>query len=296
MKLSATLLNCQICCFERLAEGIAEVPDNSMVRRGKLMIRRRLSPAKERSLKNYSNDWLNRLCRLSGKSTTPASAPRIPSPRLKAGDLVRVRSREEIEGTLNHWRQMRGCTFMAEMAEYCGTIQRVFKSMKRFVDERDLKIKKSAGIILLEAVMCNGTAEFGSCDRSCLHFWREEWLEKLQEGQGSVSGISSDNRAAGGFVKVRPLNEIEATLDQNRRKGGCTFLPEMAKYCGTVQRILKPVSRFVDERDLKVKKSNGIVVLEGVMCNGTPELLNCDRCCHLLWRKEWLEKVDMETP
>jgi len=67
------------------------------------------------------------------------------------------------------------------MAEYCGTTQRVLKLMKRFVDERDLRVKKSSGIILLEGVMCKGTADFGSCDRSCFYFWREEWLEKVDE-------------------------------------------------------------------------------------------------------------------
>jgi hypothetical protein len=51
--------------------------------------------------------------------------------------------------------------------------------MKQFVDERDLRVKKVSGIILLEDVRCQGTAEFGSCDRSCLYFWREEWLEKI---------------------------------------------------------------------------------------------------------------------
>jgi hypothetical protein len=66
------------------------------------------------------------------------------------------------------------------MEQYCGTTQRVFRRMERFVDERDLRVKKSRGIVLLEGVMCEGTAEFGPCDRSCLVFWREEWLEKLE--------------------------------------------------------------------------------------------------------------------
>ena len=54
-----------------------------------------------------------------------------------------------------------------------------FKPLARFVDERDLRVKKSSGIVLLEGVRCQGTADFGRCDRSCLLFWREEWLEKV---------------------------------------------------------------------------------------------------------------------
>jgi hypothetical protein len=89
---------------------------------------------------------------------------------------------------------------------------------------------------------------------------------------------------------VRSLEEIEATLDRNRQHKGCTFLAQMAKYCGTIQEVLKPMNRFVDERDLRVKKSSGIVLLQNVMCNGTSESVKCDRCCHLLWREEWLER------
>ena len=68
---------------------------------------------------------------------------------------------------------------MPEMVEYCNTEQRVHKVMQRFVDERDLRVKKVNGIILLEGVLCQGTADFGSCDRSCFFFWRQEWLEKI---------------------------------------------------------------------------------------------------------------------
>jgi hypothetical protein len=182
MKLEETKLNCQIPCFGLIAEGIAEVPRESLKRREKIMIRRRLSPTRERAFKNYTNNLLNRFYELTGRSTKPSSPPATASsPQLQAGDWVRVRSLAEIKATLNNWRQLKGCTFMPEMAEFCGTTQRVLKPMSRFVDERDLRVKKSSGIILLEGVMCQGTAEFGSCDRSCFYFWREEWLEKVDE-------------------------------------------------------------------------------------------------------------------
>jgi hypothetical protein len=130
-----------------------------------------------------SNELLVRFASPIGKNKMPV-APTTdvipPAPmKLTPGDLVRVRSREEIEATLNHWRQLKGCTFMPEMRSYCGTTQRVLKVMERFVDERDLRIKKCKGIVLLEGVMCQGTADFGRCDRSCLIFWREEWLEAM---------------------------------------------------------------------------------------------------------------------
>ncbi len=292
MKLDETLLNCQIPCLQHVAEGIVKVPSESLGRRAKLMVRRRMSPGRERAFKNYTNNRMNRFCQLTGRSTKPkVSLPKGTLNGLQAGDWVRVRSLKEIETTLNHWNQVKGCAFMSEMAEFCGTNHRVLKHMKRFVDERDLLIKKSSGIILLEGVMCQGTAEFGSCDRACFHFWREEWLEKVDGPGDSPPGISSDRLQAGDWVRVRSLDEIEATFNHGKQVNGCAFMPEMAEHCGTKQLVLKPLKRFVDEHDLRVKKASGIILLEGVMCQGAAEFGSCDRSCYYLWREEWLEKV-----
>lgn len=292
MKLEETKLNCQISCLEHIAEGLAEVPQESLSRRLKLAVRRRLSPSRERKFKNYTNDRMNRFCELTGKHLKPFSFPRVSTERLRTGDWVRVRPLEEIEDTLNHWKQVRGCAFMPEMAKYCGTIQRVIKSMKMFVDERDLKIKKSNGIILLEGAKCQGTSDFGSCDRSCFHFWREEWLEKIDEQSSSIESLSSESTETNGWVRVRSLEEIEATLDNRKQSKGCAFMPEMAEYCGTTQRILNPLRRFFDERELRVKKSKGIFLLDGVMCGGEADFGSCDRACFYLWREEWLENTN----
>jgi len=179
MEAQGSQINCQIPGLQRVAEGLAEVPPESLARRLKLLIRRRMVPDSERTFKTVTNDLMNRLGKLMGRGAKPSVPPASASAaHLKAGDLVRVRSREEIEATLNHWRQLRGCTFMPEMARCCGTTQRVLKPMERFVDERDLRVKRSRGIVLLEGICCQGTADFGRCDRSCLLFWREEWLEK----------------------------------------------------------------------------------------------------------------------
>jgi hypothetical protein len=171
---------CQMPDLGRISAGIAGVPPQSLSRRAKLMLRRHLSPSSERRLKRYTNDLVDWWYRITGRAgrapgPTSGSAP----VRLQVGDRVRVRTQEEISTTLDHWRQLRGCTFMPEMARYCGTSQQVLKPLERFVDERDLRVKKSKGIVLLEGVTCEGTAAFGRCDRSCFLFWRVEWLEKI---------------------------------------------------------------------------------------------------------------------
>ncbi len=100
---------------------------------------------------------------------------------LKPGDFVRVKSAKEIRMTLDRWNQLQGCGFMEEMWPHCGTTQRVLKRVERFLDERDYLVKKCKGIVLLENVLCQGTKDFGRCDRSCHIFWREEWLEKIED-------------------------------------------------------------------------------------------------------------------
>ena len=183
MELQEGQLDCQIPSLQRLSDGKAETPRASLSRRLKLVVRRHLSPGRERTFKRVTNELMNRFGSWRGRAAKPSVVPSsTPSSALtlKPGDVVRVRPSAEVEATLNHWRQLKGCTFMPEMAQYCGTNQRVLKLMERFVDERDLRVKRSKGIVLLEGVLCQGTADFGRCDRSCHLFWREEWLEKIE--------------------------------------------------------------------------------------------------------------------
>jgi hypothetical protein len=171
---------CQTRCWPGVSEGNADVASRSLRSRLKLTLKRRLSPRVKRSLKMHSNRLINWLSGLTGKSNAaPARATYPPTARLKAGDPVRVRSREEIQATLDSWNELRGCLFMEDMWQYCGTTQRVLKPVERFVDERDYRVKKGRGIVLLEGLICQGTPDYGRCDRACFFFWREEWLEKI---------------------------------------------------------------------------------------------------------------------
>ena len=119
---------------------------------------------------------------------------------LQPGDLVRVRSAAEIQATLNKWHQLKGCRFLEEMRPYCNTIQRVFKRVEKFLDEREYLMKKTQGIIILEKVFCRGSRDLGACDRTCFFFWREEWLEKMGMSlpetplEGLLAGSANERR------------------------------------------------------------------------------------------------------
>lgn len=131
-----------------------------------------------RILKRRFNYLRKLFCTEGGANQYSPAAVDGKTLALQVGEIVRVRSKEEIEATLNRWNQLRGCAFLEEMSAYCGTTQKVYKRVERFLDERDYVVKRTKGLYLLEGITCNGTKDFGRCDRSCFFFWREEWLEK----------------------------------------------------------------------------------------------------------------------
>jgi hypothetical protein len=163
-------IQCQIQCIPKLTEtmGTVEVLWQH---------RKRI----KRITKRRWNYLINLFSEIKGESVTISGgfAEKTRSYLLQPGDRVRIRSRQEIRATLDKWNQLRRCSFMEEMLPYCGTTQRVFKRVERFLDERDYLLKKCKGIVILEGIYCEGTKDFGQCDRSCFFFWREEWLEKI---------------------------------------------------------------------------------------------------------------------
>lgn len=92
------------------------------------------------------------------------------------GEWVRVRSEEEILASLDHCSQNKGLAWMPIMSQYCGEKLKVYKRVDKIVLESTGEIRKLKNTVLLEGAICEGI--YG-CDRSCFHFWREAWLERL---------------------------------------------------------------------------------------------------------------------
>jgi hypothetical protein len=99
---------------------------------------------------------------------------------LQPGELVRVKSREEILATLDHKATNRGLSFDAEMLKYCGTQARVLRRVERIIDEPTGKMLRFRNdCIILEGVICS--ADFHQyCPRSIYPYWREIWLERVE--------------------------------------------------------------------------------------------------------------------
>jgi hypothetical protein len=145
----------------------------------KFFIKRNLSITNKRKIKKFMDQLINSRKSIGKASSNPIFLTKDIGSGLKPGDRVRVRSELEILATLDSWNELKGCMFMDDQRQYCGTIQQVFKLVERFVDERDYRVKKAKGLVLLESLVCEGTPDYGRCDRACFYFWREEWLEKI---------------------------------------------------------------------------------------------------------------------
>jgi hypothetical protein len=108
---------------------------------------------------------------------------KFPSERLYPGDIVEVKTPDEILQTLDADGTLGHLPFMPEMVEFCG---------KRFhVSRRVLKTCISGSIatmlsfrtddvVLLDGLRCSGAAHDG-CKKACTIFWCEAWLRKVDD-------------------------------------------------------------------------------------------------------------------
>lgn len=99
---------------------------------------------------------------------------------LRAGDLVEVKSKEEILATLDSRGRNRGLEFTPEMIKYCGKRFRVMRRLDKMMIEATGKMRAIPNTVILEKVTCDGKAH-GGCQRNCHCFWREIWLKKVEE-------------------------------------------------------------------------------------------------------------------
>jgi hypothetical protein len=98
--------------------------------------------------------------------------------RMRVGDWVEIRSKEEILQTLDKKGQMQGLPFMPQMFQYCGHKFQVFKMAHKTCDwiytQRSRWLPNGVHLDL----RCNGEA-YGGCQTSCLIYWKKAWLKPI---------------------------------------------------------------------------------------------------------------------
>ena len=108
-----------------------------------------------------------------------------PVPRV--GELVRIRSLEEISATLDANGCLDGLPFMPEMAKFCGRTGTVFRYVDKIYDyggRKDMRRMKDA--VLITGLRCDGGAHDG-CQTRCYLLWKTAWITPADAPAASTS-------------------------------------------------------------------------------------------------------------
>jgi hypothetical protein len=110
---------------------------------------------------------------------------------LRAGDIVEVKSKEEILATLDESGRLDHMPFMPEMLAYCGQRFEVAAIAHKTCDT----INASGGrrlprTVHLKGLRCDGSAHDG-CQAACNLFWKTAWLRKPGAAGSPLAGPSA---------------------------------------------------------------------------------------------------------
>jgi CelD/BcsL family acetyltransferase involved in cellulose biosynthesis len=143
-----------------------------------------------RRLLKAGRDPLLTLRRLTGdaRSTEVTRGTRGPiALQLEAGERVRVKSLHEIAATLDDKGRCGGVGWMRLMEPFCGRSFTVVRRVHRFFDERTRRMLRPRNVVLLGGAYCvppaDGPWDYAGCERMCLLFWHEAWLERVREDE-----------------------------------------------------------------------------------------------------------------
>jgi hypothetical protein len=341
--------------------------------------------------------------------------------KLRTGEWIEVRSKEEILRTLDRKGQLNGQPFMPQMFKYCGQRFQVFKRAHKTCDTVfPVRGRRVADSVHLET-RCDGEA-YGGCQAGCLIFWKEAWLKRVGGPAGAADGINvSDARTRysdygcteeevlagvyapgqqdepdpayvcqatqlpyattdlpwwdlrqyvedftsgnvglwnivkgsvyatysmlgnaglglgrslrwiydrfhplwkgtlfprstgtipldqptpsqsqplnlqpGELVRVKPHAEILKTLNTENKNHGLYFDAEMVPFCGGTYRVLRRVTKILDEKTGRLARmKTSSIILEGVFCQSRYShcRMFCPRAIYSYWREIWLERV-----
>ena len=98
---------------------------------------------------------------------------------LRTGDMVEVRSKEEILAILGPDGRLDRMPFMPEMLQYCGRRFRVSGVAHKTCDTATLLMgRRMHDAVFLEDLRCEGSSH-GGCQARCLLFWKTQWLKPV---------------------------------------------------------------------------------------------------------------------
>ena len=111
---------------------------------------------------------------------------------------------------------------------------------------------------------------------------------------GSPTPSGTLNLQPGELVHVKSHDEILKTVDSSSKNRGMYWDAELVPYCGGTYRVLRRITRIIDEKTSKmVEMKNPCIVLDTVICQArySPCRMLCPKSMFPYWREIWLERV-----
>lgn len=144
----------------------------------------------------------------------------MSSSKLRAGDWVEVRSKEEILKTLDSHGRLEGMPFMPEMLAFCGRKFRVYKRAHKTCDTVfPVRGRRVSRAVHLET-RCDGSAH-GGCQAGCLLFWKEAWIKPCPSENNSAGHKRTSRSAAAESAPAlteNAVHDLTHTVDPSDRE------------------------------------------------------------------------------
>jgi len=124
------------------------------------------------------------------------------------GDVVEVRSAEEILATLDERGELDNLPFMPEMLSFCGQRMTVHKVAHKICDTISRSgMRRMSNAVYLAGARCDGSAH-GGCQTACQMLFRDQWLKRVEAGTEPEPPRDVDDRRV-----LLPLLTVNARKD-----------------------------------------------------------------------------------
>ena len=99
---------------------------------------------------------------------------------LQPGEMVEIRTIDEMRRTLDSNGRNRGLVCDIEFKKFSGKRYRVLSRMDRMICESTGEMRQVQGTVFLDGHLCLCARVFGGCPRQEYCYWREVWLRRVE--------------------------------------------------------------------------------------------------------------------
>lgn len=194
----------------------------------------------------------------------------MSAPQFRAGDLVEVRSREEILAMLKPDARLYRdrLPFMPEMLQYCGRRFRVAQVAHKTCDTATrLMGRRMRDAVFLEDLRCDGSAH-GGCQARCLLFWKTQWLKPVEPASATAE---PPRQTPGPQCTEQNLRDAASAVDPS---GQARYFCQATEHWGATE-PLAPLAIWHFIEDIRTRNATLGEVLRAVGLN-------------LVWRMRFL--------